>query len=103
MTLNRRMWSFKNGHGRHWMSPRPVGGHPARQSERLQIDRHLERRIRCGAIDDAGVTRGCLRVLVAEHILHGAQIVRVAIGQGGTSVAKAWFDTRGRFAPARRR
>jgi hypothetical protein len=52
-----------------------------------EVDRHLQRRIRLGSIDDAGVPGGRLGVLVAEHVLDGAQVARIAVSQGRAGVA----------------
>ena len=46
----------------------------------LEVDRHLQRRIRLRPIDDTRIASGGFRVLVAEHVLHRAQIMCVTLG-----------------------
>ena len=53
-----------------------------------EINWHLERRIGLGAVDHPRIAGSGLRVLMAEHVLHRAQVVRVAIGQSGAGVAQ---------------
>ena len=57
-------------------------------SDGLQFDRHFEGRIGLGAIDNPRVPGGGLGILVAQHVLYGTQVARVAVGQRGAGVAQ---------------
>jgi len=51
----------------------------ARRTRIDTVNRHFQHGVSLRAIDDAGVAGGGLRILMTKHVLHRAQIVRVAV------------------------
>lgn len=65
--------------------------------EGSETDRHGEHGVTLGAIDDASIFARRLRVGVPEHVLHGAQIPRVVVGESGRGVPQGVIRDSGPF------